>query len=165
MTAHEQAPFDPREIFAALTRHDVAYVTVGAFALIAHGVIRATADVDVVPEPDRANHERLVRALHDLDAHPDGEPETPIDVELLSRDANMRFQTRYGQLDLLSSAQFAKLYPRLAGGAVRALAAGVEIPVAGRDDLMFLKAGLGRDRDLRDIADLLALEGEPPTAA
>lgn len=165
MSFGPEASFDPREIFAALERHRVSFVTVGAFALIAHGVIRATGDVDVVPEPSASNRERLVLALADLEGHPDGEPQTPIDVALLSRDANMRFQTRHGQLDLLCAAQYVELYGRLAAGAVRTRAAGIEVPVVGREDLIFLKAGTGRDRDLRDIGDLLTLEagaGPPP---
>jgi len=159
-----EATFDPREIFAALARHRVSYVTVGAFALIAHGVIRATADVDVVPEPSAPNRERLVLALVDLESHPDGEPHTRIDVALLNRNANVRFQTRYGQLDLLGAAQYAELYGRLAGGAVRTRAAGIDVPVVSRDDLILLKAATGRDRDLRDIGDILALEAgaSPP---
>lgn len=151
-------PFEPREIFGALIRHEVRFVAVGAFALVAHGVIRATADVDVVPEPHAGNRHRLVEALRELDAVPDGESATPIDVKLLARDANMRFQTRHGQLDLLCARQYAELYPRLSAGSVVARAAGLDITVVGREDLIFLKAAAGRDRDIRDIGDLLALE-------
>jgi len=98
------ASFDPREIFAALIGHQVAFVTVGAFALVAHGVVRATGDVDVVPESAAGNRERLAQALAALEAVPDGEPGTPVDAALLARDANMRFQTRHGSRRCASSA-------------------------------------------------------------
>ena len=39
---------DPARVFATLDRHAVDYVTIGAFAVIAHGYVRATADVDLV---------------------------------------------------------------------------------------------------------------------
>lgn len=164
MSNGSSASFEPREIFAALIGHKVAFVTVGAFALVAHGVVRATGDVDVVPEPADGNRERLAQALAALDAEPDGEPGTPVDTALLARDANMRFQTRHGQLDLLCSRQYAELYPGLAANSVVAEAAGLAIPVVGRDDLIALKAAAGRDKDLRDIGDLLAVDPPRPSA-
>ena len=163
MSTGDSASFDPREIFAALIGHQVAFVTVGAFALVAHGVVRATGDVDVVPESAAGNRERLAQALAALEAVPDGEPGTPVDAALLARDANMRFQTRHGQLDLLCSRQYAELYPGLAASSVVADAAGLAIPVVGREDLIALKAAAGRDKDVRDIGDLLALDVRSPT--
>ncbi len=152
------APFSPREIFAALERHGVDYVTIGGFALIAHGVVRATIDVDVIPAPDRSNRERLADALNDLGAKPDGEPATRIDADLLGRNANMRFQTDRGQVDVLAAEQYAERFGALRERAVRAGADGVTVTVVARDDLVALKAGSGRDRDLRDIGDLLSLD-------
>ena len=162
-TAGSAAPFDPREIFATLIRHEVGFVTVGAFALVAHGVVRATGDVDVVPDPADGNRRRLADALAELEAIPDGEPGAPVDTALLARDANMRFQTCHGQLDLLCSRQYAELYPRLAAGSVVAEAAGLALPVVGREDLIALKAAAGRDKDVVDIGDLLALDAPSPT--
>lgn len=156
------APFRPREIFAALEEHEVEYVAIGGFALIAHGVLKTTADVDLIPEPSRANLERLAAALSALEAAPDGEPGTEIGPALLARDANMRFQTSAGQVDVLHARQYAERYAGLRARAIFARAEGVEVTVVGRDDLIALKAGSGRDRDLVDIGDLLAMEDEPP---
>lgn len=158
MSSAGSTAFEPREIFAALIGHQVAFVTVGAFALVAHGVVRATGDVGVIPEPAEANRERLALALDALDATPDGEPGSPVDGALLARDANMRFQTRHGQLDLLCSCQYAELYPGLEARSVVAEAAGLAIAVVGRDDLIALKAAAGRAKDVRDIGDLLAVD-------
>jgi len=155
-------PFRPREIFATLERHGVDYVTVGGFAVIAHGAIGATADVDLVPDRDPANLRRLADALVALEADPDGEPETPIDANLLARDANMRFQTSCGQIDVLSRADLAARYGALRKRAIRAEAAGVTVTVVSRDDLLALKAATGRDRDLLDIGDLLAVGEKRP---
>jgi hypothetical protein len=38
--------FDPSRIFETLDRHGVDYLTIGAWAVIAHGYVRATADID-----------------------------------------------------------------------------------------------------------------------
>lgn len=150
--------FRPREIFATLERRRVDYVTVGGFALIAHGVVRATLDVDVIPARDRANLERLLHALEDLEGSPVGEPETHVNVALLERNANMRFETAFGQLDLLLAHHWEERYEQLRTAAVRAEAAGIEITIIARDDLIRMKAATGRDRDLLDIGDLLAID-------
>ena len=152
------APFKPREIFARLEDRGVDYVTVGGFALIAHGVVRATLDVGVIPARNRANLERLVEALEDLEGVPAGEAEARIGVTLLERDANMRFQTAFGQLDLLLAHHWDMRYEQLRAAAIRARAAGIEITIAGREDLIRLKTGTGRERDLMDVGDLLALD-------
>lgn len=157
------APFRPREIFAELERQGVDYVAIGGFALIAHGVLKATVDVDIVPAPSPGNLERLAAALRALDAEPDGEPGTSIDARLLSRDANMRFQTSAGQVDVLHACQYRERYRGLRARALQSRAEGVLVTVAGRDDLIALKAATGRDRDLIDIGDLLAIEGEDST--
>jgi predicted nucleotidyltransferase len=89
---------------------------------------------------------------------PHGEPETAVTPELLARDANMRFDTDAGQLDVLTSELYRRLYPELRTRAVVVDLDGVEIVVVSRNDLIRLKAGTGRDRDVLDIGDLLALE-------
>jgi hypothetical protein len=150
--------FEPQAIFAALAEAAVDYVTVGGFAVAAHGVVRATVDVDLIPAPGDGNLERLQRAMETLDAKPDGEPGTAVTAELLGRDANMRFQSRAGQIDLLCAEQYARLYPDLRARAVELDVDGTPVVVASRNDLIRLKAGTGRDRDLLDIGDLLALD-------
>lgn len=150
--------FRPELILAGLAEHGVRYVAVGAIALIAHGVVRATQDVDIVPDPANENLARLATAIQGLHGAPRGEPETPVTADLLSRDANMRFDTEAGQLDVLAAEQYRRLFPDLNSRAVDTEADGIHLRVVSRNDLIRLKAGTGRDRDLLDIGDLLALE-------
>lgn len=148
--------FRPDRIFAALSSHEVEYVAVGGIALIAHGVVRATIDVDVIPDPADENLALLAAAIRSLHGGPYGEPGTAVTAELLARDANMRFDTESGQLDLLCAADYRRLYPDLRARSIVADLDGVEIRVVSRNDLVRLKAASGRDRDLVDIGDLLA---------
>ena len=150
--------FAPERIFRALHDSGVDHVIVGGFAAIAHGVVRATVDVDLIPAPDPENRERLAGALRALGAEPDGEPVVPITAELLARDANMRFQSPAGQIDVLCAGQYGRLYPDLRSRALVVQVDGLTVVVASRNDLIRLKAGTGRDRDLLDIGDLLALD-------
>jgi hypothetical protein len=152
------AEFVPERIFAVLDEEQVRYVAVGAFALIAHGVVRATDDVDIVPDPALPNLARLAGAIRALDGRPHGEPETPVTDELVAREANMRFNTTAGQLDVLCAPQYRRLFPDLFSRSVAAEVNGVPIRVVSRNDLIRLKAGSGRDRDILDIGDLLALD-------
>jgi hypothetical protein len=147
--------FRPERIFAALAEAGADYVTVGGFAVAAHGVVRATLDVDIVPGPGL---EALCAALLQLEARPDGEPDTQVTAALLGRDANMRFETAAGQIDVLGAPQYRELFAEFRARALVIEVEGVEIVVASRNDLIRLKAATGRDRDLLDIGDLLALE-------
>lgn len=45
--------FAPEALVAALNEAGVAYVVVGGLALGAHGVVRATRDLDLVPVRSR----------------------------------------------------------------------------------------------------------------
>jgi hypothetical protein len=58
--------FEPKRIVDALNRGGVRYVIVGGLAVGAHGVIRATRDLDLVPDAEPANMDRLARILSDL---------------------------------------------------------------------------------------------------
>lgn len=154
----EAGDFHPERIFATLAQHAVAYVTVGGIALIAHGVVRATIDVDLIPSPDSTNLVRLAEAIRSLGGVPHGEPYTEVTLELLAREANMRFDTAAGQLDVLCAEPYRRLFPDLDSRAVQAAVEGSPVRVVSRNDLIRLKAGSGRDRDLLDIGDLLALD-------
>jgi predicted nucleotidyltransferase len=57
-----------------------------------------------------------------------------------------------------SSEAYRRLFPELDSRAVETEVDGVPLRVVSRNDLIRLKAGTGRDRDLLDIGDLLALE-------
>jgi hypothetical protein len=69
--------FEPEAVVAALNGAGVRYVVVGGLAAGAHGVVRATRDLDLVPDPTKANMEVLAFTLAALGAeHPIGGPLT-----------------------------------------------------------------------------------------
>ena len=55
-------PLRPRELLSTLAKHHVEFVVIGGFALAPHGYVRATKDIDVVPNPEGANLHRLAAA-------------------------------------------------------------------------------------------------------
>ena len=64
---------DARSILAAFADEGVDYVVIGSIAMAAHGLPRATHDLDLFVSPRRENIEALKRALRSLfdDAHVD----------------------------------------------------------------------------------------------
>src|SRR5829696_6257902 len=66
---------DFRDLLAAFNAHGVEFLVVGAHALAAHGLVRATKDLDVWIRADERNAPRVLAALaefgaplHDLSA-------------------------------------------------------------------------------------------------
>lgn len=56
---------DVRDILAALNGADVRYLIVGGLAVVAHGYVRYTQDIDIVLQLEREN---ILRAMHALTA-------------------------------------------------------------------------------------------------
>jgi predicted nucleotidyltransferase len=139
-------PLRAREILEALARGGVEFVVVGGIAVQAHGYIRGTRDVDVIPSPAPAAARRLSQALSALGA------------EEVGRNEHLtRFETRGGRLDVIDLEEIAgtaRSFEELRSRALVVNLDGIEIPVAGLDDLVRMKRAAGRPQDLTDIGAL-----------
>lgn len=63
MADERPTALDPTKVFETLNRHGVDYVVIGGFAVIAHGHVRATKDVNLIASDARENLERFAAAL------------------------------------------------------------------------------------------------------
>lgn len=144
-----------------LNEAGVRYVLIGGIALIRHGVVRATRDVDAVFDPDPENVDRIRELIARWEAtRPDG---SPVPTEGISGDRSIHLATPHGDLDLvaekLASAKFDQLLTR---AEIRKVD-GIEAPICSLADLVSMKRAVGRERDLADLADLEAAHGELPS--
>lgn len=134
-------------------------------AVNAHGHVRSTRDVDILIEWSAENMQRLAAALGDLDAKLFGVDADPLDVdpcnpEDLLNGGNFTLRTAAGGLDLFDPSEIpgGRPYEEMRPRAVEAVVEGVSVRAVGFDDLIRLKRESGRDRDLEDVATLLAAE-------
>lgn len=101
--------FQADELLLALRAAEVRFVVIGGIAVTVHGYVRATRDLDIVPDPEVANLARLASLLRDLQAahvgvgefSPDELPYDPTYPEQLAQGANFSLETRLGPLDIM----------------------------------------------------------------
>jgi len=156
LEAMAERTLDAERIFAVLAEHRVDYVVVGGVAVQAHGHVRMTNDLDLIPAPNRANLDRLATALRELNARVlnPGSEDLAIDASMLPRATLWQLSTEVGDIDLLHDAPGAPPFKELRARALTIILGPDEIPVAGRDDLIRMKKAAGRPIDLEDIAAL-----------
>jgi hypothetical protein len=136
---------DYRDMLSALSAEGVEYLVVGAYALAAHGLPRATGDIDFWVRPSAENAERVLAALHAF-----GAP-----IQGLTRDDLERAGTVYQigvaprRVDLLTSidgVEFDDAWPRRVVRDVD----GMPVPVLSREDLLRNKRATNRPKDKLD---------------
>ena len=134
----------------ALNREEVWYVLIGGFAVILHGFVRGTKDIDLLVEPSKPNIQALKRAMAQL---PDNA------AALIADDDVGRYQVlRVADeivVDLMAAACGIDYFAALAGGVETIVVQGVEIPVARKELLIRMKDTV-RPSDAADVNFLRA---------
>jgi hypothetical protein len=150
-------------LLRALRGGGVEFIVVGGVAGAAHGLARATYDLDVVYARSPSNLERLVAAVGPLSPYLRGAPPGlpfRFDAETLRRGLNFTLSTSLGDLDLLGELTGGGGYADLVSDSVEAEAYGVTCRFLGLERLIAVKRAAGRPKDLEAIAELEALKEE-----
>jgi hypothetical protein len=156
---------DPVPLLRHLHEHGVEHIIIGGLAVSAHGHVRPSKDLDIVPSPARENLERLAAALADANAvdaevsdfDPAEIPMSAMYVEDLSQGGNFCLVTDLGDMDLfqwVSGIETDDLYAELAREALPGRLEGIPVRVCGLDHLRAMKRAAGRPQDLADLERL-----------
>ena len=136
-------------LLSALLHAGVEFAIVGGVAVIAHGYIRMTADLDVFIRPTRENAKATLETLLKLDLpFQDLEP-----MDLLLDEEHVRFPWEGGHVDILSNIG-EMTFDQVWSGRVDVFYEGVTVPFISKADLIENKKATDRLRDWVDVEEL-----------
>ncbi len=137
---------DFAEMLSALSEAGAEFLIVGAHALAAHGVPRATGDLDIWVHPTTENATRVLTALRVY-----GAPLADLSLDDLTKpDTVFQIGVVPCRIDILtgiSGVQFTEAWARRLAVDVE----GVQVQVIGREDFKTNKQASGRPKDLLDL--------------
>jgi predicted nucleotidyltransferase len=151
------------QVLGALDRAGVRYMVVGGVAVVLHGHLRTTLDLDLVIQLEPENLEKALKTFADLGFHPRvpvplkafADPQTR---ENWSRDKNMtvfsleRPDEHGFAVDLFVKEPFD--FEEVYGRALVVPLQETRATVISLPDLIAMKQAVGRDQDLLDIKAL-----------
>jgi predicted nucleotidyltransferase len=153
------------QVLLALSEAQVRYLVVGGVAVVLHGRLRTTADLDLWVELEEKNLKRAMTALSSLGYR----PRAPVRFEdFANPQARDKWVQEKGlvvfsvwhadsplEVDLFvrDPMDFPQAYSRALVVALEA----TEIHVVGLNDLLIMKRSIGRPQDLDDVRALEAL--------
>lgn len=129
-----------------LNKHKVRYLLIGGYAVVYHGYLRTTADMDIWIAPDDSNAEKVINAIKEFGFDvPDLEPkiiseqrkilrmgEPPLRIEVLSDIDGVEFESCFKNK-------------------VEVTIDNVPVGIIGLNDLKKNKKSTGRNKDAADL--------------
>lgn len=154
-------------VFISLQKNNIRYAVAGGVALVLHGVVRFTADLDLIVDLEPENLRRFVQTMTDLGYR----PRNPVKAEDFLNPAVREGWKREKGMEVFSfvdPAQPMNLidvfieekipFREVTQEIVQMTAKGITIPVVSIRHLKRLKQAAGRPQDIADIAAIEALE-------
>jgi hypothetical protein len=144
---------DFRDMLSELSAANADFLVVGAYALAAHGLPRATGGLDVWVRPTGENAKRVIAALTRFGAPLDQVSEQ----DLVTPGTVFQIGVVPRRVDVLTSID-AVSFEQAWANRMETEIDGLRIPVLGRADFIANKKALGRPKDLADVAWLEGAE-------
>jgi len=154
-------------VFRILEKNKIRYAVAGGVALVLHGVVRFTADLDLIVDLEPENLRRFVQAMTELGYR----PRVPVKAEdFLDQAARNQWKQEKGMevfsfvdpgqpITLIDVFIEEKIpFGEVMKDLVRITAKGITIPVVSLPHLKKLKKAAGRPQDLADIEAIEALD-------
>jgi len=155
------------KVFKKLGEKKVRYAVAGGVALVLHGVVRFTADLDLILELSTNNLKNFISAMNELGYKPKVPVEAedfiePINREVWRKEKGMEVFSFYHpeiQINLVDvfieePIRFDDIEQEI----VIFKAEGIEIPVVSKSHLKMLKRKAGRPQDIADVEAIEELE-------
>lgn len=157
------------EVFRKLGERKIRYAVAGGIALVLHGAVRFTADLDLIVELSAGNLKKFLTAMSELGY----KPRLPVKAEdfadPLTRESwiaekGMKVftfhhpQQQISQVDVFINEPLR--FDEIEKEIVRITARDVVIPVVSLSHLKMLKRIAGRPQDIADVEALEELEKE-----
>lgn len=141
-----QLPPEFRKFLSSLNRHAVDYLVIGGYAVIFHGYVRTTADIDIWVAVNPENATRVEAAIRDAGFNPPW-----LQAELfLRRGGVFRIGVEPLRLEIVTQIDGVEFEPCHATR-VEAEIDGLRVPFLNLNDLKTNKAAAGRPKDLADL--------------
>jgi hypothetical protein len=154
-------------VFRTLQKNNIRYAVAGGVALVLHGVVRLTADLDLIVDLERNNLQCFIEAMKELGYR----PRLPVEAVDLLEPATREQWKREKRMEAFSfvdptqpmtlidvfieeKVPFQEILREL----VPMTARGITIPVVSLSHLKRLKKAASRPQDLADIEAIEALE-------
>lgn len=146
------------DLLREMDRAGVRYLLVGAHAIAAHGIPRATRDIDFWIDPEEENAKRVWEALLRF-----GAPMSALGIS--ERDVRtpgmvLQFGVIPNRIDLMTSLSGLDRFSDAWDRRVMTELGDVAVPVLSLEDLRASKRASGRKRDLLDLEMLDELDAQ-----
>ena len=140
---------DFRDILCAFCEQEVEFLLVGAYAVAAHGLPRATGDMDLWIRPSSENADRVWEALARF-----GAPLSNLSKQDFITPGNIvQLGVAPGRIDILTHITGVD-YQDADQEKILIEIEGIKVPVIGRSHLIQNKIAVGRPQDKADVARL-----------
>jgi hypothetical protein len=152
-------PLRLRLLLERLRGADIDFVLVGGLAVNAWGYLRATRDIDLVPDPSADNLGRLDSLLVELGGRVEvgGKLLEPSAIRTFLRTGDRTLVlTDLGRIDILQGLPQVPSFAALDQRASEIDMDGLKVKVCSLDDLLAMKRASDRPRDRDDLAALEA---------
>ncbi|MDC3954149.1 nucleotidyltransferase [Polyangium jinanense] len=148
---------DLREFVGLLNSSGVEFIVVGGHAVAFHGHPRFTGDIDFFVRPTRANADRILGALATF-----GFGQLALSADDFMRpNAVVQLGRPPNRIDLLTSisgVDFDEAWDSRVSGSLD----GLPVAFLGLEALLKNKRASGREKDVADVAKLMAIKAKTP---
>lgn len=141
-----------QEALRALNNCEVDYIIAGGYAVIFHGYVRTTGDLDIWIKPDPANKGKIIKAVKELAQSPE------LITYLQNLDFTKPFAIKLGdkpfQVDIFNAITGVRYNDAIKNAVLYKFSEKLEVKFIHLNDLIINKMLTGRLKDKADVEEL-----------